>query len=279
MTREREREVETDSLSICLHYKTSHICNQPFNCVENVKLGYDQTEWLLQCRSSARCLWPLLTKWTVKGKRQKKRMEEWIKKRERLSAREQRHLSSRQKGPGRRTGRQAGRPSPEWLNDPISRLFVRQQAASYEDWYRCARLGLLDHQTDWYYAPSPDEDKVTVIILNTRACQRQKIIPCHRLRNRCADCHGNLSERCRRCLGHALAFIRWKPQQYRKDLSQRLNYRAMLRTAFISLLSCLSPWNGKSLISLSTAFIIMLSHFIHCDVKLTCISTWFVFLS
>lgn len=37
----------------------------------------------------------------------------------------------------------------------------------YEDWYTSAWLGLLDHQTDWYYTPAKDEDKVSVIILNT----------------------------------------------------------------------------------------------------------------
>lgn len=66
----------------------------------------------------------------------------------------------------------------------------------YEDWYTSARLGLLDHQTDWYYTPAKDEDKVSVIILNTGACQRQEIIPCHWLWKRFADCHENLSSRC-----------------------------------------------------------------------------------
>ena len=66
----------------------------------------------------------------------------------------------------------------------------------YEDWYTSARLGLLDHQTDWYYTPAKDEDKVSVIILNTGACQKQEIIPCHWLWKRFADCHENLSRRC-----------------------------------------------------------------------------------
>lgn len=67
----------------------------------------------------------------------------------------------------------------------------------YEDWYTSARLGLLDHQTDWYYTPAKDEDRVSVIILNTGACQRREIIPCHWLWERFADCHENLSGKCR----------------------------------------------------------------------------------
>lgn len=66
----------------------------------------------------------------------------------------------------------------------------------YEDWYTSARLGLLDHQTDWYYTPAKDEDKVSVIILNTGACQRREIIQCHWLWEHFADCHENLSGRC-----------------------------------------------------------------------------------
>lgn len=66
----------------------------------------------------------------------------------------------------------------------------------YEDWYTSAQLGLLDHQTDWYYTPAKDEDKVSLIILNTGACQRREIISCHWLWERFTDCLENLSGRC-----------------------------------------------------------------------------------
>ncbi|RCU34607.1 hypothetical protein DVA81_19250, partial [Acinetobacter baumannii] len=47
-----------------------------------------------------------------------------------------------------------------------------------------------------YYTPAKDEDKVSVIILNTGACQRREIIQCHWLWEHFADCHENLSGRC-----------------------------------------------------------------------------------
>lgn len=110
--------------------------------------------------------------------------------------------------------------SGRWLNDPISRLFVRQPAAVYEDWYRSAWLALLDHQMDWYYSPSLDEDKVTVMILNTRACQKRKIIWCRWLWERFTDCHVNLLGRCR-----AIWCWCWKPEFAQRNLKCRLNYR------------------------------------------------------
>lgn len=151
----------------------------------------------------------------------------------------EKHLSREGQVDGRRARCAATCHDQEWLNDPISRLFVRQQAAEYEDWYRSARLGLLDHQTDWYYTPAEDEDKVTVIILNTGACQQREIIQSHPLWEHFTDCHGNLSGRCGTV--RPPAACRWKPWPYRKDLSHRLNYTMVLWKAFISLLSCLSP--------------------------------------
>lgn len=79
----------------------------------------------------------------------------------------------------------------EWSHSGLS---VRYQAAAYEDWYTSARLRLLDHQTDWYYTLVEDEDKVSVIILNTPACLRREIIQCHQLWEHFTDCHQNLSE-------------------------------------------------------------------------------------
>lgn len=79
----------------------------------------------------------------------------------------------------------------EWSHSGLS---VRYQAAAYEDWYTSARLRLLDHQTDWYYTLVEDEDKVSVIILNTAACQRREIIQCHWLWERFTDCRQNLSD-------------------------------------------------------------------------------------
>lgn len=91
------------------------------------------------------------------------------------------------------------RASEAWLNNPIPRpFFLDNGQRPYEDWYRSARLALLDHQTDWYYTPSPDEDKVSVIILNRRACQGRKIRPCRWLQERSADCHADLSRPGRR---------------------------------------------------------------------------------
>lgn len=101
------------------------------------------------------------------------------------------HLSHREM----QSGIQAA--SGRWLNDPIYGLYVRQPAAVYEDWYRSAWLALLDHQMDWYYSPSLDEDKVTVMILNTRACQKQKIICCRWLREHFRNCPVNVLGRCR----------------------------------------------------------------------------------
>lgn len=81
----------------------------------------------------------------------------------------------------------------EWSHSGLS---VRYQAAAYEDWYTSARLRLLDHQTDWYYTLVEDEDKVSVIILNTAARQRREIIQCHQLWERFTDRRQNLSEGC-----------------------------------------------------------------------------------
>lgn len=78
-------------------------------------------------------------------------------------------------------------------------FFLDNGQRPYEDWYKSARLALLDHQTDWYYTPSLDEDKVSVIILNRRACQGRKIRPCRWLQERSADCHADLSRRVGRC--------------------------------------------------------------------------------
>lgn len=89
----------------------------------------------------------------------------------------------------------------EWSR---SALFVRHDAAMYEDWYTSAPLSLPDRQTDWYYTPAEDKDKVSVIMLNTRACQRREIIQRHWLWEHFADCHENLSGR-RGALWHSAA--------------------------------------------------------------------------
>lgn len=83
----------------------------------------------------------------------------------------------------------------EWSH---SGLAVRHQAAMYEDWYTSARLALLDHQTDWYYTPAKDEDKVSVIILNTGGLSQAGNHPAAPwLWEHFADCHENLSGRAR----------------------------------------------------------------------------------
>lgn len=85
------------------------------------------------------------------------------------------HHSGKVTGSWNPPGARPGGGVIEWSH---FRLFVRQQAELYEDWYRSAGLGWLDHQMDWYDTRAVDEDKVTVIILNTQACQGRKITQC-----------------------------------------------------------------------------------------------------
>lgn len=96
-----------------------------------------------------------------------------------------------QSGKWQRSAANAAQPGLiEWSR---SALFVRHNAAMYEDWYTSAPLSLPDRQTDWYYTPAEDKDKVSVIMLSAGACRRREIIRRQWLWEHFADCHENLS--------------------------------------------------------------------------------------